>query len=686
LKGYTEYNNSILDVAVKSGLIDKATRDEMAARMYVPFYRVLDDLDGSAGPRNVSGLVNQYFSKKLKGGENKLNADLLGNVMQNWSHILGASARNRAAKTTLDAAESMGIAEKYDHPSQAPKGAVKVMIDGKKVAYAVHDQHLLNAVSAMYAEVPKWMKHLSTFKHLLTFGVTVMPGFKIRNVIRDAISTVALDARAGKNPLMNTIEGAKALRDDQFRASMLASGGIIRFGNMVQDGHAASTHRLIMSGVPSHSILDSAAKRNAFLKGVQDKWHAYQELGDLSENANRAGLYQRMIDAGHSHAEAAFAARDLLDFSDGGTNAAVQFLVQSIPFLNARIQGIFKLGSAAMDPATRKRFLATAGAVSMASLALMLAYQDDPDFKAREEFDRDNYWWAKVGGEAIRIPKPFELGAIGTVAEHMWELADPSNKRMTGSVFMHDVGKLIGSQFNIDYVPQIVKPFSDVYANRDSFTERPIESTAMQKLRPQDRYDANTSMTARFLSQLGLPDPKKLVTNSTYERLSPVQWDAILKGYFGGLGQTIIGMADGVIRPMAGEPQTKPYLDGDTLAKNLSMGFVQSVPSQQTRYMTDFYGNLRDIEQAYNSYHMLLKTGRRDEARAMFADNKTLISLYSMAESAKRQESQFGLMEKRIMNSTTMDAETKQERIKAINERRNQLAERMYERILQRQQ
>ena len=35
--------------------------------------------------------------------------------------------------------------------------------------------------------------------------------------------------------------------------------------------------------------------------------------------------------------------------------------------------------------------------------------------------DRDNYWWFKLGGIEYRIPKPFELGAVATLAERSVE-------------------------------------------------------------------------------------------------------------------------------------------------------------------------------------------------------------------------------------------------------------------------
>lgn len=677
LAEYQGYNKSILDIAEKSGLLDADLRDDMAKHMYVPFYRAMEDGTDVKGPRNVSGLVNQYAFKKLKGDKAVLNDDLLANVMQNWSHLLGAAARNRAARTTLEAAETIGVAHEVPQ-AQAGKGSVKVMVDGNTKFYEVDDKMLLGAVSAMYAEVPKWMAPLGWFKHALTTGVTAMPAFKVRNLIRDTITTAAISDAS--NPWTNLTEGIKGTaHDSQVRASMLAGGGMIRFGNLAKDGDAVSSHRLVMAGVPKDRILDSESKLKQFAEKLRSGYDAYAELGDRSENINRAALYQKLIRQGKSHMEASFAARDLLDFSDGGTNPVVQFLVQSVPFMNARIQGLFKIGQAVADPKMRGKFLAVAGAVSMASLGLLLAYQDDPDWKAREDWDRDNYWWFKAGGEAYRIPKPFEVGAIGTIAERLWELH--SNPEMSGSRFAKDLGQLIGSQFNLNPIPQIVKPFVDVYSNRDSFTERPIESMAMQKLQTQDRYNVNTSMTARFLTALNLPDPMKLVMNSTWESLSPVQYDNLLKNYFGGLGQMLVGLADKGLRPLMGQPAQTP-----STLRDWSAGFAEQLPSQQSRYMTDYYDNLRNIEQAYNSYHQLLKTGQPDAARAEMAQNRNLITMYSMAESAKRTESRLSIQEKRIQNSTMLSSDAKQEKLNQLTQQRNNLARSIQLRILGRQQ
>jgi hypothetical protein len=160
--------------------------------------------------------------------------------------------------------------------------------------------------------------------------------------------------------------------------------------------------------VDGDTILTGPEKVKAALGKVWDEW---QEFGDRMENVNRTALYKQLIAEGKTPLEAAFAARDMMDFSLQGSWTAVRFLTQIVPFMNARLQGLYKLGRACKDnPA---RWATSLGAVALASIALLLAYKDDDDWKKREDWDRDNFWWFKVGDKAYRIPKPFEIGAMG---------------------------------------------------------------------------------------------------------------------------------------------------------------------------------------------------------------------------------------------------------------------------------
>ena len=58
----------------------------------------------------------------------ELPADLLDNTLMNWAHLLDAGAKNRAAKASIEAAETMGAAELVDGPAGKESGQSKPSI------------------------------------------------------------------------------------------------------------------------------------------------------------------------------------------------------------------------------------------------------------------------------------------------------------------------------------------------------------------------------------------------------------------------------------------------------------------------------------------------------------------------------------------------------------------------------
>ncbi len=182
-----------------------------------------------------------------------------------------------------------------------------------------------------------------------------------------------------------------------------------------------------------------------------------------------------------------------------GSFNTIRFLGQVVPFFNARLQGMYKLGRSAKD--NPKKLAVVTGAVALASIALMLGYEDDEDWKRREDWDRDGFWFFKFGGVEYRIPKPFEVGAAASLAERSVEYL--INDEMTGERFRKVVGALAMNNLSMNPVPQAVKPIIDLYANKDSFTGRPIESMSMERLEKTMRFNSNTSMPARGLLRQG---------------------------------------------------------------------------------------------------------------------------------------------------------------------------------------
>jgi len=654
-----DFNEAALKVALESGLIDQQAFDIMQGQPYVPFYRLMEEGD-LQGPRFSAGLVGQQAFKKLKGGTQQLNSDLLHNMLLNWGSLYAAAARNRAALESMKAADGMGIA--YRVPAST-KGAVQVRRDGVAEHWMVEDPYLMQAITALQYTPGGVVKALAPFKRLLTFGVTVNPAFKVRNLIRDTLSAMA-QSDLGYNPLENLRAGFKATaQGSQTRASMLASGGIIRFGTAEDSGHA---RRMVQK--VGGKVLDKQGF--AALQGqMAALWDAYQEMGDKSENVNRAALYERLRAKGHSHAEASFMARDLMDFSMSGQWDTVRFLAQTVPFLNARLQGLYKLGRAAKE--NPKQFAAITGAVAAASLALLAAYGDDDDWKKREDWDRDAYWWFKVGETAFRIPKPFEVGAIGTLAERSAELM--FSKEMTAGRFGERVSAMLFQTFAFDPIPQAIKPLMDVYANKDSFSGRAIEGMADERLRPQDRYNERTSEVARLLGQMGLPNPAELAKGK-YAGLSPKQIDFLLRGYFGWMATVTTTATDMALRPAMGRGERPAMQLRDAF---LVGNFVESLPTGSSRYVTQMYEQAKEVEQAWASYQHALKSGDVQEAQSIRERDGDKLGKRGMTNYAKQQFSRIAQQERRIEADKGLSADAKREQLQELAQRKHEMARRV---------
>lgn len=660
LRELNAFNEASLKVARDSGLIDQAAYDLMKDQPYVPFYRLMEEDGGMRGPRFSSGLVNQQAWKKLKGGTQQLNADLLQNTLMNWSHLYAAAARNRASLETMDAAEKLGAAERV--PADT-KGSVKVMRNGVAEHWAIEDPLLVDAISAMSYTPPGIVKAMAPFKRLLTFGVTVNPTFKIRNLIRDSLSAIA-QSDLSYNPLENVAKGWKATaKDSQTYASMLASGGIIKFGTQENTNQLRGQIERLGGTMLDKQGFDKLKDQ------MRSLWEVYEEFGDRTENVNRTALYERLRAKGLSHAEASFQARDLMDFSMSGKWETVRFLAQTVPFLNARLQGLYKLGRAAgEDP---RRFAAMAGAVSMASLGLLAAYADDDDWKKREDFDRDNFWWFKIGDKAFRIPKPFEVGAIGTVAERTAELM--MSEEMTGKRFGQRISDMVFNTFAMDPTPQAIKPFLDVYANKDSFSGRAIEGMADERLRPQDRYNERTSEVARLLGSWGLPDPVRLAKGE-YSGLSPKQVDFLLRGYFGWLATVSTTATDTIARPLLDRGERPAARLRDTFVAG---NFIEELPTGSSRYVTAMYEQAKDVEQAWASYQAAIKSGDVELARSIQEEEGPKLRNRMAINAAKQQMAELGQRAKKIEGDRLMTGEIKRERLTQIEQQRNAIAQRV---------
>jgi hypothetical protein len=707
LKDMNALNKSVLDVALDQGLIDQKSYDNFAGDMfYIPFYRQMEeDVRGGQTP---AGLTRQNFSKALKGGGDRPFGDLMENTLRNWSHIMSASMKNQAAVTTLKDAAKLGAVEpnlkggmawkdgkvvyektgeqvgdgslKPEYTETGPD-SVGVKVNGENTYFKILDPLLLESITSIGYMGPqsKFLDVSRDFKNMLQYGVTMSPAFKVNNLFRDSVQAIAV-SDLKKNPFANVIDGWIATdKNNPAHISALAGGAIFNFGTAYEGNQSKLIKRLIEKGVKESDILDTPEKIKA---GLAKLWEKYEEAGNKSEAANRMALYNQLREQGLSHLEASFQARDLMDFSMQGSWGAFRYLTQVVPFMNARIQGLYKLGRDGVVPTGRvlynsltgkeldlddkkkaQAFSIVSGAVCLASLALYGAFKDDEEFQKRDNWDRDNFWWIRLPGmeAAMRIPKPFEIGALGTIAERTAEQIFDANAE--GKQFTSALNRMVWDTFAMNPIPQVIKPVVDLYANKDSFTGAPIETAGMEALSKAERRTENTSPLAIALSNvINIALPEKA-------ELSPVQTDYAIKGYFGWLGGTAATTSMYAVMPFKdGEyPDTK-WMD------RASLGFVKSLPSNMSQYTTSFYENNKQIQQAFADMRHYSEIGEMDKVQQIMEEKGDKLALQKLYTQTSKQMANIRKQIQVVTADPSMDGATKREQIDQMKELISMLA------------
>jgi hypothetical protein len=268
---------------------------------------------------------------------------------------------------------------------------------------------------------------------------------------------------------------------------------------------------------------------------------------------------------------------------------------------------------------------------------------------------------------ALRIPKPFEIGAMATLAERgadfMWD------KSMTGSRYGKIMVDLLMDNLSMNPIPQAVKPILDVYSNKDSFSGRAIESQGMEKMAPDYRFNAGSSMIARGISTAG----QSAVEAVGLDRvgggfLSPLQVDHLLRGYFGWMGSFAVASADLVLRDATSQP-TRPTPDYFKIG---TQNILAETASGGSYYTTALYDQAKIVEQTYATYHGLAKT---DPAKAAqyFRDNVQDIAKYKSLEEVKKQESKLNEAI-RMVERSNLDPDVKKAQIQRYRDMQDRVA------------
>jgi len=694
-KEWQEFNKSTLDFAQEAGLISADQRKTWEKDDYVPFHRV-SEFDGTQPKSGRKGGLSGQKSgiSQLKGGVEKIS--IVEAMVKNTAHMIDASMKNVAMQRTLKLAEQQGVVEKlsdakiseqeakdrldamgieYDQqtlPSwvrllekhDARPGTVTVSNNGKTDRYIVNDPILLRSMTSLGPTgVEGIMKLLRIPKRLLTEMITSDPSFAARNFIRDTMSTWATVHEGKRNPLTGAIRGVvSSFKDSDTQRQMMAQG--VGGGGFYDTSPA---------GARAH--LDKLAGNGKTITTVGELWQAYRRLLGTTENANRIAIYEAAMARGASKAEAAYQAMDVLNFSRHGEFKAIRLLIELVPFMNSRLQGLDRLFRGAKEGTTEwhqfnKSFLIKGAMLTGATLALLAANWDEDDYWDLEEWERDTYYHLFVDGEHYRIPKPFEVGAVfSTIPERMFEqFREDANTKLLGSRMLH----MFLDTFALDPTPQFVKPALEVSQNKSSFTGRDIVGMGMKYASPEAQYSPYTSRTFIELAD-AMPD------SAPEWMRSPVRLEHLFRGYFGAMGGYVLMGSDFAAREAAGTPdrpsariQDLPVAGSfirDGVGTNKQVGRV--------------YEMANAVNQAHSAIKKYKEEGQTEKAKELQLSKAEKLKTRIALNKATRQMSAIGSKIRKVYDNPAMTPDEKREQIDRLVEQRNALAKQIAERYYQ---
>ena len=433
-------------------------------------------------------------------------------------------------------------------------------------------------------------------KTLLTNLVTKTPPFWLANHFRDSLSVM------GTTDLnlsyIDILRGWKSSFDkDENYAKAWANGALPSVG--------------AYDDVSSDVALSSVAKSNKTLLHMAVK--GYNNFSAHFENAARLAVFKAAAEGkgvdpktgeprDRTLDEAAFLALDTLDFARRGQSKMVGFFLDTVPFLNARIQGLGRLGRGLDE---HKAAIAKVGSIMFIMSAMNAVMNADNDeYKKLTDEQKDLYWYFYIPNTKVpfALPKPFEFGLIATAAE-----------RMVGAMNGDDGSKVLNERLlfaltttlSINPTPQLIKPLVQLAGNTNWFTGRSIVPMYQESLYPtlQEspfQHTTSTALAKGFDAIIPSFAPDSLRNTLT----SPRKVEFLMRSYLGTAADITLSITDHAANPLLDRVKPSTRLMDMTPFKR----FFPEFETKNTRYMGRLYDMNSAVQKLVGSERALRKS------------------------------------------------------------------------------
>jgi hypothetical protein len=387
---------------------------------------------------------------------------------------------------------------------EGEKETIPVYVNGEKEIWQFHPDvyKALKAVDDTAMQLPKFLEVLTWPGRIMRVGITKMPPFALRNLIRDAFQRTVVSTNGSK-----PWDSLKRFTEKEKDTLSLAGGD--------QAGHYYRDDRDYQKAM-KQAMKELMNQRNVIVAAPGKLGSAYSDIIEAGERQGRLAEYRRAfakakkdgLDDYNASLRAAGEARELLDFSIAGNTMRV--INRFVPFTNAAIQGLRIAGKRFMENpvAVGARWFAWVATPTLLNYFWNQAHGDIDEYRELPAYQRDLFWNTKIGPDLwLALPKPFEMGAAATSIERMLDSAMGNERAFEGhwrslanSFLPVDEQALFGP----------LQSAGAAIANYDFFRDRPIVPRHEENLELNLRRTDRASRLGQVLQRAVGVDARKL--------------------------------------------------------------------------------------------------------------------------------------------------------------------------------
>lgn len=641
------FQRNMLKYLRDSGRVSQKAYDAMLAKgeKYVPFGRILEEIE--AGGEGLGTVL-----KEFKGSEKSIQDPFL-TIVENTEKIMKIAERNRAMAKTVEFAEKFAPEELVKIESKGrslKKNEIEIWRNGEREVYQ-GDKNLIEALRGLEGNAPTQnflLKIARTFTTVKRYGITMTPDFVVKNFLRDTL-TAKVFSKSGTTPIDVVVAMGDLFKKNDHYYNWLKSGG-------------ANGSFLELNARYLEKDVFKLDEQTGFIKEklnvIRRPIEMLALMGNIVESAPRLAEFKKTSKR-LGTLEGGFAAREItVDFQRVG--AKMQALNAITAFQNVSIQGLDRTIRAVKDN-PKDVGLKVSAYIVAPSVYLWWANHEDERYKEIPRWEKDIYWhiitddWQPVKdgedvaglpehmiretargleinrGTIYRIPKPQELGMIGSLAERTLDAYVADNPGA-----YKDLGATLKEMVVPSLVPDVITPVAEHATKRNFFTDRPLVPTYLENEIPAMRYTEYTTETSKALGKILGSIP---YVRETYGS-SPMVIENYVRGWTGTLGMYALQLADaGLIATGSVDDPVKPaWTVADIPAVK---SFVTRYPSAQAQSIQDFYDEADKAKMAVTSLRSQMRKGNEEEVEFVLSQYQDQLKNLDGYRQALSKQSQF---------------------------------------------